>query len=50
MSEEKKNSTNLNQGKKKHGFFNHLFKLITLGGLLVVIFKALQKSEEKKKK
>jgi len=30
---------------KKGGLLKHFFKLITLGGLLVIIYKALQKSK-----
>jgi len=39
MSEEKKE-------KKKPGLIKILFKLITLGGLLVIIYKALQKNKQ----
>jgi len=33
---------------KKHGFFEIIFKILTLGGLLAVIYQALKKSGEKK--
>ncbi len=49
--EEEKRDPSTSSGRgKKGGFFNHFLKLITLGGLLLVVFKAFQKSKENKEK
>jgi len=34
--------------KTKSGFFNHLFKLLTLGGLLAIFFRWLSQQNKKK--
>ena len=44
--EEDRQTSDGQNKKKKHGLISAIFKLLTLGGLLLVLFKALSKGSK----